>query len=269
MTTFTTFDLPAHSSELSDALASRWSEEMVEHAQQFAFTFSRYFDPTATDAPPDPRKVSVVWSASPARLLAQFTDPERWARADSTRDEQDEYCEWRTTRREDGKLTSVVFTTEVPEYWALVAENDPDQLVEMYRRWVDPAVQLSDLLDDDNQYMPDNKWNHATSTHATHLRQGSNTLLAAIRLAAEATVQRVDSNGNRVTDRRELVVCGGLGEPLRNSDPQIADIVNDAVAAGSMVSLANPLGLYLDGVQVAGFITPDGADAAVESPIVV
>jgi hypothetical protein len=171
-------------------------------------------------------------------------------------------CEWRTRRDESGKLSAVVFTTEVPEYWSLVAENDPDLLVEMYRQWVGPAVQPADLFDADGGYLRDNQWNHATSDHLTHLRQGTNTLLAAIRLTAEATVQRVDAAGDRVTDRRELVVCGRLGEPLRNSDPQIADVVNDAVAAGSTVALANPLGLYLDGVQVAGFLAPDGADAA-------
>jgi len=262
MPLFTTFDAPGLLTELTPAAADAWSTMLKGHTGEFASRFDRYFDPTAMDAPSDAVAASIVWSASPARLVSQLTDRQRWERADSTRDEQDEYCEWRTTRNDAGALTSVTFSTEVPEYWQHLAEHDRGLLVETYRDLVDEAVEEDDLFDGNGNYRRDNRWNNATSVGIAHLRQGSNTLLAALQLVADSTVQRVDGAGRRVTDRRELVVCGALGEPQRNSDPQIADIVNDKVFAGFAVSLASPLGLYLEPLHAAAFQTPDGADAA-------
>ena len=262
MATFTEFDPPGFLTELSDEARDAWSTTMADHTAQFAFSFSRYFDPTTPDASTDAVPASIVWSASPARLLQDLTDRQRWETADSTRDQQDEYCEWRTTRDGEGRLMSVVLSTEVPEYWDHIAENDRELLVALYREHVDPRVVDDDLFTAEGIYSRNNKWNNATSRGIAHLRQQSNTLLAALNLAAEATVQRIGNDGRRVEDRRELVACGRLGEPLRNSDPQIADIINDKIAAGTAVTLASPLGLYLDRLQSAAIRTPDGTDPA-------
>lgn len=83
-----------------------------------------------------------------------------------------------------------------------------------------------------------------------------------MKLVAEATVLRRRDDGTPVTDRQELVICGGLGDPFRNSDPQIAEIVNDAASLGTEVTLLDPMGLYIDGLLTAGMTTPDGADAS-------
>ena len=94
-----------------------------------------------------------------------------------------------------------------------------------------------------------------------HLIQGSNNLGAAIDLVARATVLRV-KNGEPVTNQQELVRCAALGNPLRNSDPQIASAVNVAAGEGDEIALADPLGLHLGRPLTAGMVTPDGADAA-------
>ena len=262
MSTNTRFDAPGLLQELSREALDTWSTMMADHTAQFAFSFGRYFDPSSPDAPAETSPASIVWSASPARLAFELTDPQRWAAADASRDEQDEYCEWRTERDDTGRLVSVEFSSEVPEYWDHIAENDPELLLALYREHVSPDVEKVDLFDDQGTYMRNNQWNNSTSAGIAHLCQQSNTLLAAIALAAQATVQRIDAQGRRVEDRRQLVECGQLGEPLRNSDPQIADIINDAVAAGSAVTLAVPLGLYLDRIQTTSFKTPDGTDPA-------
>lgn len=257
-----TFDPPGLLDELAVAARAAWSTQLADDTSQFAFTFPRYLDPDAAGAPASFTPVSIVWSASPARLRRTLTDQQRWQQADDNRDEQDEYCEWRVSRDAEGVLTAVTFTTEVPEYWSHVAETDPGLLVRLYGQLLGHPIALSDVTDGAGRYVPDNQWNNAQSAGLTHLRQESNTLHAAIKLAADSTIQRVRADGTRVTDRQELVACGQLGNPHRNSDPQIADVVNDAVFAGNGVTLANPLGLYLDGLQSAGFATPDGADAA-------
>jgi hypothetical protein len=80
-------------------------------------------------------------------------------------------------------------------------------------------------------------------------------------LVARATVQRID-DGRPVTNQQELVRCSGLGEPLRNSDPQIASAVNVAAGQGDEIAFADPPGLHLGRPLTTGMVTPDGADAA-------
>jgi hypothetical protein len=133
--------------------------------------------------------------------------------------------------------------------------------LKLYHQFVDPSVKFDDLFDG-GKYVPRNRWNRLTKGRLAHFVQGSNTLEAAIRLVAKATILRAREDGMPVTDRQELVRCACLGEPLRNSDPQIAEIVNRAAALGSEITLLDPVGLYLDELLSAGMETPDGADAA-------
>ncbi len=254
------FTCPGLLDELPQPARDSWSTLLGGHTAEFASRFTHYVDP-ATSTSDDQSAHAIVWSAFPARLAA-LPEQQRWRQADQSRDEQDEYCEWVVTRDADGGLLSVTFSTEVPEYWSHVAETDPALLLDLYHQHVSSAVSVDDLVDDAGAYQRRNQWNGLGSPGIVHLCQPTNTLLAAIQLAADSTIQRHRADGSRVTDRQELVACGRLGDPRRNSDPQIADIVNDAVHAGLAVTLADPLGLYLDGLQSAGLRAPDGADAA-------
>ena len=56
--------------------------------------------------------------------------------------------------------------------------------------------------------------------------------------------------------------CARLGDPLRNSDPQIASAVNVAAGRATRSRSQDPPGLHLGPPLTAGMITPDGADAA-------
>ena len=229
---------------------------------QFTGQFPQFYNPTVEDTPSGLTPAMIAWPAFPARVQREEgAGAARWDRADSSRDEQDEYCEWSVERGEDGKITRITFTTEVPEYWEHVAKNDSDLLLEMYQRFVDPRVERRDLFDD-GEYVRRNRWNTSTEGRLAHFVQRSNTLEAAIQLVAEATILRARVDGTPVTDRMELVVCAGLGNPFRNSDPQIAETVNRAATSGSEITLLDPVGLYLDGLLSAGMETPDGADAA-------
>ncbi|MFP5370362.1 MAG: hypothetical protein ACLGI3_06395, partial [Actinomycetes bacterium] len=181
--------------------------------------------------------------------------------ADASRDVQDEYCEWGVERDRDGVITRVTFTTEVPEYFEHLAERDPDRLLATYHDLVGPHVKPEELLRG-GSYLRDNVHNRSTEGRPVHLMQATNTLVAAIVLAAQATVLRRDAAGEPVTAAMALVRCGRLGEPRRNSDPQIAAAVNDAAATGAEISLLDPLGLYLDRFLVGGLRRPDGLDPA-------
>ena len=255
------FGTPADLPEPSQEDAQAWSD-IVNGEFEKAGTFEQFYNPLVTDTPADAQVAKVAWSAFPATVRAQATSEEgRWSLADGAREHQDEYCEWAVERDGDNKITRVTFTSEVPEYFEHLAERDPDRLLAFYHEYVSSEVMLDDLLATGGAYDKTNKWNRKAVGRPAHLMQRSNTLGAAIVLAATATVLR-ERDGQLVTDRQELIVCGSLGEPLRNSDPQIAAAVNNLAAGGAEITLQNPPGLYIDDLLTGGMATPDGADPA-------
>lgn len=255
------FDTPARLPEPTNADSEAWSARVKNIVASLAADHSQFFDPTATNVGPDVQAPVVAWTAFPATLLEEATSEEqRWAAADASRSVQDEYCEWSVERDDDDVVTRVTFTTEVPEYFEHLA-RDPDRLLGVYHELVGPHVQLEQLIID-GVYRRENVHNRSTNGRLAHLVQGSNTLEAALILAAQATVLREDADGQPVTSAMALVRCGRLGEPRRNSDPQIAAAVNDAAATGAEISLQNPIGLYIDRLLIGGMETPDGEDPA-------
>jgi hypothetical protein len=234
-----------------------WSTRVKGIVRDAARGFPQFYDPTATDTPAEARVAPVVWSAFPASLTGSFGEQLRTA--DSTRDAQDEYCEWGVERNADGTITRVTFTTEVPEYWAHLFDNDRDTLVGLYRDLTGQEVDTARLATTAGRYIPANEWNDSTTGRPAHLIQASNNLGAAVTLAAEATILR-QRNGVPVTNNQELVECSRLGNPFRNSDPSIAAAINEAAASGAEITLSDPAGLYIDGLITGGMETPDGED---------
>jgi hypothetical protein len=252
------FNTPA---DVRDAHPDAWSARLRRlHAPLLDGSLPNFFDPTRENTPAGAASPMVSWTAFPARLLRGAGSPqERWRRADRDRQEMDEYCEWAVTRNAARKITRVTFTTEVVEYYEHLFETAPDKLLRLYRRFAGPQVSRAHLRTRGGDYKPINRWNRGN--HLAHLIQVTNTLGAAITLVGQATVLRTD-DGRPVTNQQELVRCAGLGDPRRNSDPQIASAVNVAVGEGADIALADPLGLYLGRPLTAGMVTPDGADAA-------
>jgi hypothetical protein len=251
--------LPAFSTpgRIADAHPEIWSGTVGGLVARYAARFPQFYDPTATDTPDDAEVATVVWSAFPGSLRG--APRETLEIADGFRGAQDEYCEWGVERNGEGKITRVTFTTEVPEYWAHLFETELETVRELYRELVGVEVDPDRLVKPDGAYLADNEWNRSTTGRPAHLMQPSNNLGAAVDLAANATVLR-ERDGVPVTGNQELVECGGLGEPLRNSDPSIAAAINNAAATGAEITLNDPPGLYIDGLMTGGMATPDGED---------
>ena len=164
----------------------------------------------------------------------------------------------------------MTFTCEGPEYWTALAEGypqgyegprtagaegDKQKLCDLYRQFISPDVQLEDLFVG-NSYNPYNRWN--TTDGAMHLIQFANSLVAEIQLAADASVLRA-KGGRLVTDNNQLIRCAKYGEPERFSDPAIGGGVNALARQGASITLLNPIGLYIVGVDDAGWTKPDGS----------
>jgi hypothetical protein len=263
------FDPPGDLSDFNDASRKQWSDfisDVVDGAVAGRTDHTndapraQYYNLTKTETASDVQFQEVNWIAFPRVIkLSSVSDQQRWKRAENSRDVQDEYCEWSVTRRADGKITRATFTCEGPEYWDLLAQTQPDTVLELYQEFVDPAVQRDDLFDSSGTYIPRNKWNSTTVNGAMHLIQGANTLGAEIELSAAASIVRVN-NGHELTGEQELIDCAEYGVAQRNSDPHIGGVVNSVARLKADLALSNPVGLYFKDLSTAGWATPDGSD---------
>ena len=268
----TQYDPPGFADDFDAAQRSLWSEWIADQIDRCAagepnvYDFDaprpRFFN--ALRAPPaaDAVEKDITWTAFPRIVqIDATTDEERWTTADASRDVQDEYCEWSVKRLPDGRIQSATFTSEGPEYWSSLAALNIERVFDLYRTHVDAAVQKKDLVDSQGRYNPRNRWNAGTRNGAMHLIQRNNTLSAEIELAAAATNVRT-RNGKVLTDARELILCGAYGAPERHSDPKIGSEVNALARQDADITLANPVGLYIAGLNTAGWKCPDSRDPA-------
>jgi hypothetical protein len=195
----------------------------------------------------------------------------------------DEYCEWRVERdAATGRIRRITFTSEPPEYWTALFggeiplddagtiayrfQGDATFATQLYRELTGAPVETDDLRSRGGagvkvgDYNPYNKWN---TTHGiAHLNCPPNSIFAEIQLGADGTVLRQRPDGTAVTNPDELICCAAYGGANRNSDPTIGATVNALARAGAMVTLANPVGLYMDNVDTSGWALPDGIVSA-------
>jgi hypothetical protein len=188
-----------------------------------------------------------------------------------------EYCEWRVLHDPStGKIKKVVFVSEPPEFYRALwggwvegfrFDGDPMQVLALYREFVSPEVQLKDLVTPETinvggvlatkgDYNPYNKWN---TTHGImHLCSPPNTLSAEIQLGGDASIIYTDDHNRTLVEPDVLICSTGLGGPDRNSDPTIGGTVNALARLGARTTLTNPVGLYMDHIDLAGWNVPDG-----------
>lgn len=266
----TRFDAPGFLTDLDSAGLDAWSDFI---SSEFDAARERtnprlanygprhqFFNPLKNAPASDAVEKDITWTAFPRIVqVSSISDIQRWRTADSGRDVQDEYCEWSVIRdNATGKITRVTFTSEGPEYWQFLAAKDPAKILELYKLHVDPRVEMKHLFTN-GRYVPKNRWNNSTTMGAMHLIQANNTLTAEIELAAGASLTR-KRNGAFITDEQELIECGKYGQGERHSDPHIGAVINELARAKADVTVANPVGLCIAGLSVAGWTTPDGSN---------
>jgi hypothetical protein len=148
--------------------------------------------------------------------------------------------------------------------------GDKDLVLELYRSLVSPKVEMADLVVQEafvspfghlkrGDYNPHNKWN--TSHGIVHLSAPPNALTAEIQLGADASQLYRDATGHPVVDPDALIAGANIGGPNRNSDPTITGTVNALARLGAMITIANPVGLYMDHIDLAGWSAPGGMAA--------
>lgn len=243
-----------------------------------------------------PQELKVTWNAFPLLLVRRFGRAAALAMADEvvplngsglmTR-QQDEYCEWKVDRDPTtNQILRVNFTCEGPEYWQALAgghrlnpagppapfdfgaPGDKTKLLQLYKNLVgNSTIQLDDLYFDppgNTRYNPWNKWN--TTDGIVHLQQINNTLGAEINIGVFATVLR-KKGGAAIPDAKHLICCSGFGDAERSSDPGLGFTVNQLAVEGRRLTLRNPIGIYLDGLDTSGFTRPNPVPGGPRLPI--
>jgi hypothetical protein len=231
----------------------------------------QFYNPLTNGATaPDLPRTSgdITWNGFPKRFSSMGAGhPTRFAEAEpplaaGQNRPQDEYLEWFVNRNSAGKITSVHFTCEAWDYFEFLGAAARRKLVSLYQQFISPSVTEQDLLNPDGSYNRKNKWN--TELGAMHLTHDANNLFAEVFLAASATVRR-EQGGMELTSSIPLINCARYGDEARNSDPNIGFAVNELARDGRMITLANPVGLYmrefdgaglsLNGQPAGGFLT--------------
>ena len=218
---------------------------------------------------------NVIWSALPTSFDEQFNNTnEKYTYLDRSqrypvRDGssvltriQDEYCEWVVKRNTDNKITEVIFTSEPPEYYNFMfytSQESRDLLVDVYREITgNKSITIDDLVDSSGEYDWYNRYNNE---FAVHMQQPNNTLGAQVNIVSRSCILRINRLGNPITDAQGLIRCGQYGDEARQSDPSIGNAINQFARENRFITIENPVGLYMSGVDWKGWETPDGTPA--------
>ncbi|MEY2539910.1 MAG: hypothetical protein QOG67_3650 [Verrucomicrobiota bacterium] len=259
------FETDLQRQKWSDHL-SREIDDAISGIRLCAHT-PQYVNPAKVDvAGYKPNVIS--WPGFPNLLFGQYaTADEAYAAADASttfegdfgpvtgRGVQDEYLEWYVTKDAAGNVRTIDFTTETQEYWSTLYSLSPDLAARKYTQILGTNVTVADISTN-HRYNPYNDFN--VKTGIIHLIQGNNTLGAELDIAAQSTLPRTDATGNPITDVVSCSHCTnnyGLGEAGRNSDPTIASNVALAAQNGCLLTVPDPVGLYIvkfDADAIAG-----------------
>jgi hypothetical protein len=265
----TQFDAPAKLTEDLTTLELKkgWSDTISQFmddgkafVRQYLHTSPLQFYNELTDAQDetDRAELPIIWQGFPRLIEVQHGEGTIASfQAGEDRQTQDEYLEWHVTREPaTSKIVRIEFTCEGPEYWSFLADKAPDLVVAQYQKYVSADVKKIDLFPGGGAYSPNSRWN--SSMGAMHLTQINNTLGAEVNIAAAATIQRKDGHGKPITQAVPLIRCARYGVEQRASDPHIGSEVNRLARDGYTITLRNPVGLYIDGINIAGITKPDG-----------
>ncbi len=195
---------------------------------------------------------------------------------------QDEYLEWRVVS-DGARIERVELTTELADYWSLLAALDPATTLKVVGRFareqqVDPEALYGDcdpfhpsttpqereaafrktMIDGDNQ-SPYNDGRAAI----TCMTQSTNTLGALVQLALAAAYPRVVRD--RWSGKLRCLTCDELIPLLsdsaqlgRASDPVLVERLARLAYEGRLVALDNPVGVYIQSAEHTRLRTPSG-----------
>jgi hypothetical protein len=207
---------------------------------------------------PDRRTPLVVgpdWTGLPVRVVRCLGRERALARLDGERDLQEEYLEWRTVRGPDGTIRRVELTTELRDYWHVLAAHEPERAVDLVGELTGCAIAARELQRPGR--FNDGRDGICFMTHR------SNDLAALAKLAAAAAMPCAAGN-RRATADEAIPLLGDAAVAGRASDPVIVEALGRLASERRLVALADPVGVYVAGVEHTRLRTPDGSAVPAE-----
>lgn len=282
------YGTPGHADRLSPELVGRWNELIVEHHQQVIRDHPSLMlqdsmvtlDPTELT---DPRPVVAKWFGDPLEAINCVGRLEARRLCDSGLTARqrlhNEYCEYRVVhaldRHGQARPKRVEVTTELREYWQLIATHSP----------IDLRVMASDVLgfeptwhqlygsDDPEMLSPERRaasfgrvvagdgqqtppagpLNRDHLLFMTHPINGLDDLLFVVMLGAKPYVHRV---GDKIEPASLDAIFSRHSLPqlfCRHADPAAVGAAHAAAMTGRTIAFADPLGVYIVGFNQGAF----------------
>ena len=152
---------------------------------------------------------------------------------------QEEYLEWWPVRG-DGRLRGFEMTTELGDYWKLLAKHGNARAAEPLGESGEPRFMVQ----------PNNTLGALLALVLSAARP--------LTVVDELTGQRRYPSGSEAIER-----LGASAQDGRNSDPLIVERIARFVSEGRRIAFDDPLGVYIGQVQMHELEQPDGEDVPV------
>lgn len=194
---------------------------------------------------------------------------------------QEEYVEWRVVRDDVG-IRRVELTTELSDYWRVLAAFDPQRTLDLVASFAwQPSVDPQFVYRDCDPFSPSTTPEEREAAFAaamlsdddpspyndgrdaiTCMAQRSNTLPALVRLAAAATNPRIVRDPlsgcvRCLTCDEAIPLMDGAAQAGRASDPVLVERLSRLAYEGRLVAFDDPLGVYIQSVESTRLRTPD------------
>jgi hypothetical protein len=222
------------------------------------------------------------WTGLPIRALSCTSRHQALAALDNQRGLQEEYIEWRVVRGDDHRIRRVELTTELRDYWAVLAAYEPERTLDLVSELIDRPVHAEQVY---GRRLPRTVQERGQAFAAAMLegsnplndgregilfmRHQDNDLRSLFQLAVAAALPCVLLD--KVTGRRR---CATAYEttPLLNeaavagraSDPVIVERLGRLAFERRLIAPDDPVGIYIQGVEHSRLRTPDGEEVPTE-----
>lgn len=291
------YDTPGRADKLSGELTDAWNDTIREHYDDLALYQTRFFSPDPASLGSSDTSV-IHWFADPAEPAFCFDEEVARKLADwmqaGRNHIQNEYCEYAVIYGVDSRgrrrPKRVTCTTELREYWVMLAENDPQVLrataasilgnepswQELYGV-ADPlalspaerAIRFSienaghgkvkKFEEAGVPAFPTGTLNTRNALFMTNLINGLDDLLYIVMFGAKPYAQRVGADLRPATKEQIFRNFGVQHLACRHADPTAAMGAHENVFQGKGVAFANPLGMYIFSFTSDVFMYEGGA----------
>jgi hypothetical protein len=281
--------LPGDVSDLGRAGRDKWQAKVESVLSEAIADFGSEESRLRAEIAEERAVVGVEWTGFPERVSLCLGRRKTLELLDAApglpggRAVQEEYMEWRVVR-EESRIRLIEMTTELPEYWTLLAAVAPQRLLELIAEFSGVTeVAADDVFGSDDVLDPGVSPTRRAEGFARRMlgrgtspyndggraiccmRQQSNTLMGLAQLAAAAAtphtiIDQLDGRTRALRCSESIpLLWFGVARLGRASDPLLVERLAQLSFEGRLIALAPPIGLYISNIELGRLRTPDGS----------